>query len=63
MGDRIAIDGGVSGIVIFSIDTDEFSPEFPAEDWSYLGVGIMVQTEQAGLVHVVESAADIEVID
>ncbi|SRR6266481_2885957 len=29
LGDRVAIGRGIDGIVVFSIDTDEFSPEFP----------------------------------
>lgn len=50
------------GTVVFSIDTDEFSSEFPKLDWEYLGRGIMVETEQAGLVHLADTGEDVEVI-
>ncbi len=63
LGNRIAIGGGMNGVVVFSIDTDEYSPEFPKDDWSYLGCGIMVQTEQAGLVHLSDGGEDTRVID
>jgi hypothetical protein len=42
----------VTGLVVFSIDTDEYSLEFPKEDWEHLGRGIMVQTENAGLIYI-----------
>jgi hypothetical protein len=56
LGDKVAIGGGISGVVVFSIDTDEYSPGFPKDDWQYLGRGVMVQTETVGLVHL--SVAD-----
>ena len=33
LGQRVAIGGGIEGKVVFSIDTDEFSPEFPRAQW------------------------------
>jgi len=57
-GDRVTIGTRLEGIVVFSIDTDEFSEEFPKADWDYLGHGIMVQTDAAGLVHLPESDED-----
>lgn len=51
-GDRVLISNGDSGVVVVSVDTDEFSPEFPKEYWSdELETGVMVQTERGALVH------------
>jgi hypothetical protein len=58
--DRVETWPRCRGIVVFSIDTDEFSPEFPKEHWQYLECGVMLDTEQAGLVHL--SEADPELV-
>ena len=63
LGDRVKIGNGIDGVVVFSIDTHEFSAEFPKDKWAYLGRGIMVGTEQAGLVHLEETDEDLEIID
>jgi hypothetical protein len=51
LGDKVVIGSGISGVVVFSIDTNECSPAFLKDDWEYLSRGIMVQTENARLVH------------
>src|SRR6516225_8834805 len=38
--DKVVIGSGISGV---SIDTNEYSPTFPTDDWEYLRRGIMVQ--------------------
>jgi hypothetical protein len=63
VGDRVTMGSGITGVVVFSIDTDEFSAEFPREQWQYLGRGIMVRSEQAGLVHLSEGNEDVQVIE
>jgi hypothetical protein len=63
LGDRLRIAPGLEGVVVFSLDTGEFPPEFPKADWAYLGHGIMVRTEQAGLVHLSEPVEGVEILD
>ncbi len=41
----------MSGIIVAIISEGKFSPNFPARDWAYLKVGILVKTAQAGLIH------------
>ena len=48
--DRVEPWEGCRGIIVFSIDSDEFSPAFPKEYWSCLGQGVMVATDTVGLV-------------
>jgi hypothetical protein len=62
LGNRVSIGNGLDGVVVFSIDTDEFSTEFPKDKWVYLGRGIMVETERVGLVHLGETGEDVEII-
>jgi hypothetical protein len=64
LGDRVMVADHVTGIVVFSVDTDEYSPEFPKENWGYLGRGIMVETENDGLIYIAElSDESIEIIE
>jgi hypothetical protein len=55
LGSWVRISGNMTGTVGCSIDTGEFTPEFPRHAWAYLGQGVMVQTAEAGLVHVDDS--------
>lgn len=44
-------DPPMRGVVVFSINADEYSPWYPREKWSYLGHGVMVDTDWMGLIH------------
>ena len=60
-GDLIRIDSDYRGRVIASMDTEKYLPG--EETWSYLRVGIMVDTDFAGLVHyTAETAEDFELL-
>ena len=48
-GDLVLLDGVDRGRVVASIDTARHLPEHGG--WAYLGQGIMVDTEFAGMVH------------
>jgi hypothetical protein len=49
MWDRVTWGSG-PGIVVFSIDSGEYSDRFPREQWAYLESGVMVDSAEAGLV-------------
>lgn len=36
VGDKVKVANDDSGIVVLSIDTNAYSTEFPAKEWSYL---------------------------
>ena len=59
--DRVAWGSG-RGIVVFSIDSDEYTPRFPKEQWSYLMAGAMVDSSEAGLVHESEEPPPMELV-
>ena len=51
VGDRVRVSNGDTGVIVFSVDTNEYTAEYPKEDWAYLGSGVMVQTDIGALVH------------
>jgi len=54
LGDRVELWAGNQGTVVCSIDTGEYSAAHPKENWAYLGRGIVVLSEKAGLIHYAE---------
>jgi len=51
LGDRVLVWEGNEGTVVCSVDTDEYSDDYPRESFGYLKQGIMVLSEKAGLIH------------
>jgi hypothetical protein len=50
LGDRVDQDGRL-GRVVCSIDTGEYSNAYTEAHWSYLGVGVLIEFDDIGLVH------------
>lgn len=63
VGDKLKVWDGCAGIVVASMDTNEYSAEHPKEQWSYLKVGVMIDTDQVGLVYYTEMDEDLELIE
>jgi hypothetical protein len=61
LGDRVRL-GNVEGTVIFSIDTDEYSPENPREQWGYLGSGVGIHFEAYGIIHYQSPEEDLKFV-
>ena len=51
IGDKVSIDG-MAGTVVAIISEGQFSPAYPADAWAYLKVGVLVDTIEAGLIHI-----------
>lgn len=49
--DRVSAWEGSLGIVVFSVDGDEYSAQFPKASWQHLTSGVMIDTEGGGLIH------------
>lgn len=62
VGDRIRVGGDSTGVVVCSIDSDEYTPEFPREQWSYLGNGVMIRFANYGLVHYTDPDEDLDFV-
>jgi len=55
LGDQVELWPDNHGIVVCAIDAGEYAAGYPKEQWAYLGCGIVVLSEKAGLVHYTES--------
>ena len=63
LGDRVKLGRNEQGIVVASIDTNEYNPEHPAAQWSYLKKGVMIEFSGTyGLIHYEEPDADLQLI-
>lgn len=51
IGDQVELWAGNDGVVVCSLDTDEYTESYPRRDWEYLGKGVLVLSEQGGLMH------------
>jgi hypothetical protein len=50
IGDQVT-DDTVTGTVVCLIDEGEFTSDYSASEWGYLKTGVLIITEEAGLVH------------
>ncbi len=62
-GDRVKLSDGSKGMVVFSVDTNEYTESYNEKEWSYLKKGIMIKSEELGLVHVTEENENIVQIE
>ena len=58
VGDRVKLLNGETATVVFSVDTGEYAPGFPKEEWQYLKSGVMVKTNKGALIHFTEPNND-----
>lgn len=63
VGDRLKLWDGCFGTVVASIDDDEYTSEHSREQWAYLKAGVLISSNQAGLVHYTASEASFELIE
>lgn len=56
-GDKVLVDG-MLGTVICDADASEYSDAYPESQWAaVLKTGVLVQTEEAGLIHYPDATA------
>jgi hypothetical protein len=60
LGDKVRLWEGAEGVVVCSLDTAEYSKEYPQSAWGYLERGILVLSLQIGLIHLSEPVCDLE---
>lgn len=63
VGDRVLIGGQCHGVVVADIDGDEYSRDYPGDQWRNLGSGVMIDTDFGGLVHYDQSSLDGELME
>lgn len=62
LGDRVKLGQDDGGIVVASIDTSEYSNEYPEAQWGYLKKGVMIEFSQYGLIHFEEPDEDLQLL-
>jgi hypothetical protein len=62
LGDKVSLGGGMTGVVVAAIDSDNYSTTDLRRDWSYLSHGVLVQSSEAGMVHFSGPDADLQLI-
>lgn len=62
LGDRVKLGPDREGVVVCSIDTDEYTTEHQKDQWSYLKKGVMINFPLYGLIHYEEPEDDLELL-
>jgi len=63
LGDKVKLWEGCVGVVVCSIDTNEFDEKFPAAEWDYLRAGVLIESSQAGLIHYLQPESTFQLLD
>lgn len=62
LGDKVKLGKDENGIVVCSIDDDEYSDGYPKEQWGYLEKGVMINFPSYGLIHYKEPESDLKLL-
>ena len=62
VGDRVKLWDNQRGTVVCSIETGEFSKDYPKTEWGHLKSGILVKTDTGEIFHYTEPDEDFELI-
>ncbi|WAR43014.1 hypothetical protein [Methylomonas rapida] len=62
VGDKLRLWEGCVGEVVCSIDDEEYSDKFTKKDWEYLGEGVLINTDIAGLIHYTEPESSFQLM-
>jgi hypothetical protein len=54
VGDRLKLWDGCTGVVVCSIDDNEYTESYTKDNWEYLNEGILINSDAAGLIHYTE---------
>jgi hypothetical protein len=61
VGDSVLY-AGQPGVIVFVVDDDSYSKQYPKKDWSYLGkgLGVEIQDKERTLYHLETPDEDLE---
>lgn len=62
LGDKVRLGDDEGGIVVCSIDRNEYTTKNPKEKWGYLKKGVVIEFPMFGLIHYEEPEEDLELI-
>lgn len=62
IGDQVELGGGYAGTVVGIIDKNSFAHDYSAEEWTYLGTGLLILANDSALLHYPELGEEILLI-
>jgi hypothetical protein len=62
VGDRVKLWNQKLGKIVCSIDTRDFTKKFLETEWSYLGSGVIIETDTGEIFHYTEPDEDFRFI-
>ena len=62
LGDHVELSGDMTGVVVVIVENSQYSKSYPKEEWDYLESGLLILSDQAGLVHVPHVSEEIKLI-
>jgi len=62
VGDRVKLWHDQFGIIVCSIDTGEYTKDYPKASWAYLSTGVLIKTDSGELFHYNDTDEDFELV-
>lgn len=63
LGDKVKLWEDCYGFVVASIETGEYSSDYPESEWAYLKAGVLIDSDRAGLIHYLEPEKSLELVE
>lgn len=63
VGDRVKLWEGCHGVVVSSIDDDQYTDEYRKAEWAYLKRGVLIKSDKAGLIHYLDPDSTFELVE
>ena len=63
VGDKVKLGQDTGGVVVCSLDRDEFADGYLKSEWEHLKRGVLINFPQFGLIHYEELEPDVELIE
>jgi hypothetical protein len=63
LGDRVRLWADCTGTVVCAIDNNAYLDSYPREEWSYLGRGVLIHTDDRQIFHYLEPDEDLALVE
>lgn len=63
LGDYLELSSDMTGFIVAIIEDSKYSKSYPKEEWDYLEHGILVLSNQVGLIHYPYISEEINLIN
>jgi hypothetical protein len=62
VGDHVKLWDDHYGTIVCSIDTGEYTDDYPKPNWTYLNTGVLIKPDSGELFHYNEADEDFELV-